>query len=218
MIYIKRLNVCFVAIPKTASSSMRNALMKNVVNWDEDNVLRENKIIHSNTKYIIENNLAPRNAKFIGVIREPFERQLSAYMFCWDWYSSQKIIEVPENPTPEHFKKMYTEESDNGIPYYWEFMGKTGGLSQASYINPVLNHEFWLYEDLEDHFEEFKKEYDITQSAKLEVINKSLRDPKVTTKSFIDKFYDDELKSIVQDIYANDFKLYNELKNARSAR
>jgi hypothetical protein len=211
MIYIKRFNLCFVEIPKTASQSIRHAFLKNVVNWNEDNISglysADVHKIHSNSRYIIRNNLAPRNAKFIGVIREPLERQLSAYIYY------NKI------PTPNHFYKIYSREPrKDDIPYFWEFMGKVGSESQSSYINQGLNHEFWLYDNLEDHFQKFKQEYNIDSTLKLEIINKGMADPNLTTKSLIDKFYSEELKDIMKRIYADDFKLYDELKNGRIPR
>jgi hypothetical protein len=226
MIYIKRFNLCFVEIPKTASQSIRHAFFKNVVDWNEDSISglysADVHKIHSNSRYIIRNNLAPRNAKFIGVIREPLERQLSAYLYCWWRHKGEgtyKPYRIDDRPNPKHFLEIYTKESlNNGRPYFWEFMGKTGSESQSSYINPGLNHEFWLYDDLETHFEEFKQEYNIDSNCKLQVINKSSINPEITTKSLIDKFYTDELKDVMKKHYADDFKLYNELKNVRSAR
>jgi hypothetical protein len=228
MIYIKRFNLCFVEIPKTASQSIRSAFFKSVVDWNEDTIsgLSSGDIhkIHSNSRYIIRNNLAPSNAKFIGVIREPLERQLSAYIYCWwEHHTANKEryrhYRIDNRPNPNHFLEIYTKEPRNdGRPYFWEFMGKAGSESQSSYINPGLNHEFWLYDDLETHFENFKQEYDIDPTSKLEVINKSSKDPEVTTKSLIDKFYNDELKDIMKRIYADDFKLYDELKNGRIPR
>jgi hypothetical protein len=97
-------------------------------------------------------------------------------------------------------------------------MDKVGSESQSSYINPSLNHEFWLYENLESHFEEFKQEYCIDSAIKLEVINKTNKIPDTETKNLIDTFYNDELKNIMKRIYADDFKLYDELKNGRIPR
>jgi hypothetical protein len=163
--------------------------------------------------------LAPSNAKFIGVIREPLERQLSAYIFSWRRLLHYGYIKEPIEPSLEHFKEIYQAGiRPDGRPVFWEFMNKTGSESQSSYINRSLNHEFWLYENLEDHIEDFKKEYNLSPDASLKKINITNEDETITTKSLIDKFYDDELKDIMKKQYADDFKLYNELKNARSAR
>jgi hypothetical protein len=174
---------------------------------------------HYGSRFIIRNNLAPRNAKYIGVIREPFERQLSAYLYCVKRYAKNSYYTEFFKPGLEHFKEIYqTSVRPDGRPGFWEFMNKTGSESQSSYINRGLNHEFWLYENLEDHIEDFKKEYNLSPEAFLKKINITNEDETITTKSLIDKFYDDELKNIMKKQYADDFKLYNELKNARSAR
>jgi hypothetical protein len=208
MIYIKRFNLCFVEIPKTASQSLRDALFKSLVNLNEDIVTALDSAdihrMHCNSRYIIRNKLAPGSAKFIGVIREPLERQLSAYLY------------YNRNPTPEHFLEIYTKgPRKDGRPYFWQYMGKVGSESQASYINPSLNHEFWVYENLGNHFEEFRQKYNIDPTTKLEVINKTDKIPGMDTKTLIDTFYNDELKDIMKRIYADDFKLYDELKNGR---
>jgi hypothetical protein len=107
---------------------------------------------------------------------------------------------------------LQTSVRPDGRPGFWEFMNKMGSESQSSYINRGLNHEFWLYENLENHIEDFKKEYNIRPDAFLKKINITNEDETVTTKSLIDKFYDDELKDIIKKQYADDFKLYDELK------
>jgi hypothetical protein len=221
MIYVKRLNLCFIEIPKTASKAIRNFIVEEMANPIED-VFNDGINMHEthyNSRYIIRNKLAPSNAKFIGVIREPLERQLSAYIFSWRRLLHYGYIKEPIEPSLEHFKEIYqTSVRPDGRPGFWEFMNKMGSESQSSYINRGLNHEFWLYENLENHIEDFKKEYNIRPDAFLKKINITNEDETVTTKSLIDKFYDDELKDIMKKQYADDFKLYNELKNARSAR
>jgi hypothetical protein len=223
MIYVKRFNLCFVSIPKTASKSIREFIIEEMLDSNEDAIEGEDANIHKthyNSRYIIRNNLAPRNAKFIGVIREPFERQLSAYLFSWKvlFYSGYRPL--PREPTLEHFKEIYQPYNltADGRPAFWEFMNKMGSEPQSTYIDRGLNHEYWLYENLEDHIENFKKEYGIRHDASLKKINNTHEDDDVTTKSLIDKFYDEELKYIIRKQYANDFKLYDELKDGRYPR
>jgi hypothetical protein len=223
MIYIKRFNLCFVFIPKTASISIREFLVEEMVDDKKDVVegYYDSNIhkIHYGSRYIIRNHLAPRNAKFIGVVREPFERQLSAYLFSWKtlWHSGYRPC--PREPSLEHFKEIYQPYNltADGRPAFWEFMNKMGSEPQSTYIDRGLNHEFWLYENLEDHIENFKKEYGIRSDAFLRKLNSTHEDD-ITTKSLIDKFYDEELKDIIRKQYANDFKLYNELKDGRYPR
>jgi hypothetical protein len=221
MLYIKRFNLCFVEIPKTASKAIRDFMIKELIDESEDAFTTNMYETHQNSRYIIRNKLAPSNAKFIGVIREPLERQLSAYLFIWNRLFNLNLLRGQQTePSLQHFKKVYEvgRMDDTGRPGFWEFMNKTGTESQSSYINRGLNHEFWLYENLEDHIEDFKKEYNIRSDAFLKKINLTREDDTIQTKSLIDKFYDDELKDIMKKQYADDFKLYNELKNARSAR
>jgi hypothetical protein len=221
MIYIKRFNLCFVEIPKTASKAIRDFMIEELIDESEDVFTANMYETHQNSRYIIRNKLAPSNAKFIGVIREPLERQLSAYLFIWKRLFDLNLLRGQQTePSLQHFKRVYEvgRIDGNGRPAFWEFMNKTGAESQSSYINRGLNREFWLYENLEDHIEDFKKEYNIRSDAFLKKINLTREDDTIQTKSLIDKFYDDELKDIIQKQYADDFKLYNELKNARSAR
>ncbi len=221
MIYVKRFNLCFILIPKTASKAIRNFIVEEMCDPNEDffNDGIDMHEMHYNSRYIIRNKLAPSNAKFIGVIREPLERQLSAYIFSWKRLLYYGYIKEPLEPSLEHFKKIYQSGVEpDGRSKFLEFMNKMGSESQSSYINRGLNHEFWLYENLEDHIEDFKKEYNLSPDAFLKKINTNHEDETITTKSLIDKFYDDELKDIMKKQYADDFKLYNELKNARSAR
>lgn len=223
MIYIKRFNLCFVFIPKTASKSIRDFIIKEMLDNEEDTIEGGDANIHKthySSRYIIRNNLAPRNAKFIGVIREPFERQLSAYLFSWKVLFYSGTISYPREPNLEHFKEIYQPYNltPDGRPAFWEFMNKMGSEPQSTYIDRGLNHEFWLYENLEDHIENFKKEYGIRSDAFLDKINSTHGEDDVTTKSLIDKFYDEELKDIIRKQYANDFKLYNELKDGRYTR
>ena len=216
MIYIKRFNLCFVEIPKTASKAMRDFMIEELIDESEDTFTRNMYETHQNSRYIIRNKLAPSNAKFIGVIREPLERQLSAYLFIWNRLFNLNLLRAHQTePSLQHFKKVYEvgRMDSTGRPGFWEFMNKMGTESQSSYINRGLNHEFWLYENLEDHIEDFKKEYNIRSDAFLKKINLTREDDTIQTKSLIDKFYDDELKDIIKKQYADDFKLYNELKN-----
>jgi hypothetical protein len=223
MIYIKRFNLCFVSIPKNASQSIRQFIIKEMVNNNEDIVEGYDGHIHKThygSRSIIRNALAPRNAKFIGVIREPLERQLSAYLYCVKRYMKDSYPTGFFKPGLDHFKEIYQPYNltTDGRPVFWEFMNKMGSEPQSTYIDQGLNHEFWLYENLEDHIENFKKEYDIRPDAFLDKINNTHEEDDVTTKSLIDKFYDEELKDIIRKQYANDFKLYNELKDGRYPR
>ena len=223
MIYVKRFNLCFVSIPKTASKSIRDFIIEEMLDEDEDVIEGIDANMHKthyNTRYIIRNNLAPRNAKFIGVIREPFERQLSAYLFSWKTLFYSGYRPLPREPNLEHFKEIYQPYNltrDNR-PAFWDFMNKMGSEPQSSYIDRGLKHEFWLYENLEEHIESFKKEYSLRSDAFLKKINNNHEDENVTTKSLIDKFYDEELKDIIRKQYADDFKLYNELRDGRYPR
>lgn len=232
MIYIKRFNVCLVEIPKTASTSLRKFFIKEVFRPGEDYITYHNnpdleldyatyrknpdpnlaRKVHVNSRYILKNKLAPPTAKFIAVIREPLERQLSFYLYICKLYDTKNSL-----INPYDFKETYKKA--NSIPYDNKkiLIDIKGSMeSQSSYINRSLNHEFWLYEDLDNHIEKFKNQYNIRSDAYIKKFN--VTRPDSNTKDLIDMFYDDELKEIVRKQYADDVKLYNELKDGRYSR
>jgi hypothetical protein len=77
MIYLPKENKCFVMIPKNASSSARD-LFKN--NQDAVRV-KVDDLDHINVQTVIDHGLLTTDVKFYGVIRDPFERQLSLYLY-----------------------------------------------------------------------------------------------------------------------------------------
>lgn len=212
MIYIKRHNLCFLEVPKTASSSLRNFLARELYDPSEDIITEYN---HYNSRFIIRNKLVPSNAKFFAVIREPLERQLSAYLYA----HSRLLNNYPISFLPEdvdHFETICRAGFSDEIKLNFDLgLGKVAAAQQSSYINRNLKHEFWLYENLDTHIEDLKGQYNIRSDAYLDRINPTFVDKSLSVKSLIDVFYTDELKGIVRKQYADDVKLYDELKNGR---
>jgi hypothetical protein len=154
------------------------------------------RLPHANvdSDYVIKHNIVPRDAHFIGVIRNPLERQLSLYL--------QRIVEGKysvKTPSPKHFKTLVI----NGI-----FQDKEPqGLPQCSFISKDLKHTYWLHDCIEKHLLDFCSNNSIPIKSELRVISRSPGN----TKELIKVFYDDELLKQVQDMYKEDFALYNSL-------
>ena len=211
MIYIKRLNTCVIKIPKTASCATTHFLYENVCT--EEDVLSKiftwtgteyARIYHKNSPplphshvdstYVIEHNIVPKDAHFIGVIRNPFHRQLSLYLHRIR--DSRYPVKIP---SPKHFRSLIV----NGV-----FQDKPQQAQpQTSFITKDLKHTYWLHDNLEQHLLDFCKSHDIEVKSPLRVINKSPGD----TAKLIDVFYDDSLKEEVYQAYKEDFELYYSL-------
>jgi len=213
MMYIKKLNFCFIRIPKNASSSIMNFMQANAGS-EEDTFSRvfklEGKILskgygqnfskihnsHSDVSYVINHKLVPDTAKFVGVVRDPFDRQLSLYLYRM---KDQSAIA----PSPEHFKQSITNGILQDLPHHMQL--------QSTYLNysKAINHQYWLFENIHNHIDEWCKEYNIVPTTPLIDLSRF----SVDTLSLIDTYYDDELRSEVTKAWKPDIDLYNKLKS-----
>ena len=213
MIYIKKLNFCFIRIPKNASSSIMHFMQANA-GCEEDVFSRvfklEGNILskgygqnfpsthnsHCDASYAIDHGLVPQTAKFVGVVRDPFDRQLSLYLYRM---KDQTTIK----PSPEHFKHSTINGILQDLPHHMQL--------QSSYLSysTDIDHEFWLFENVHNHVANWCKEYNITPIKPLTDLSRF----SVDTLSLIDTYYDDELRSQVAEAWAPDIELYNKLKS-----
>ena len=207
MIYIKRLNTCFIRIPKNASSSVVWFLYNNVCT-EEDTFSRISKVFgigksvngpdlansHADATYLINNDIVPASASFLGVIREPLERQLSLYLFrIRDGnYGLQK-------PSPEHFRSLLINGILPDSPQQMQ--------SQSSFIPSNLKRTFWLCDRLDYHLQDFCLEHNIITEKPLQILNKSPGN----TKKLVNVFYNAYTKKQVEHTYYDDFQLYYSL-------
>lgn len=212
MIYVKRLNFCFIRVPKNASSTIMHYLYQNVCNQKEDIITQgiteyparisfincpRLEHSHVDAQFAIDKLKIPADARFVGVIRNPLEKQLSLYMFR----ILNNIYGV--KPSPEHFRSMLDNgELKDNRPWqtqhqhtFLEYNGNTIG-------------EWWLYDNINDYLCEFMKEYDIVERVPLQKLNASPG----TKGNLIDIFYDADSKAQAIKAFAKDIEIYEKAK------
>lgn len=146
MIYIKRFNLCFVRIPKNASSSVMEFLYYNFVDPKEDKVsyimdwktgesvvqeLNTPHIphFHVDAQYLIDNEIVPENAKFFAVMRNPFEKHLSFYTFkC---RQAKEMYGMHYTPDRKEFKTYFTNGMMNGEDRIIDVLSEASGVDKS---------------------------------------------------------------------------------------
>jgi hypothetical protein len=225
MIYIKRHNLCFIRVPKTGSQSLFYFLYRNMYTsedlitksivpidyhelHDKNTRLKLKKIhptiktAHTDVQYLIDNNFVDQSANFLGVIRNPLEKQLSLYM-----YRLREGAYGNTLPSPKHFQSLFRkgvllDRSQHHMQ------------SQHSFLeyNGTTIGQWWLFDHINIHVEELIEKYKIKVNTPFVHINKSPGDK----RKLIKNFYTDELKQDVFSAYQKDFELYNQLKHHNS--
>lgn len=217
MIYIKRLDTCFLRIPKTGSQSLFLFVLNNLYDPKKDIISRkvddviDNNIIwanyslfktaHVDTDYLIQNNVISPKSEIVGVIRNPLEKHLSRYLYMIDADMYKNLKNLIED-----FRKVMM----NGcLSIERSHMNQ----SQCSFFKYqttyVQNFRMLLFDDLENQIYDYFKEKSLKIQFPFPHINKM----KTNTKELIDVFYSDELKQKVYDLYEEDFTVYEGLKN-----
>jgi hypothetical protein len=152
---------------------------------------------HVDVQFAIDELKIPIDSKFVGVIRNPLEKQLSLYMFR----ILKNIYGV--KPSPEHFRSML----DNG-----ELIDNRPWQTQHQHTFLEYNGngigEWWLYDKIDDHLSEFMKEHDITERVSLQKLNASPG----TKKDLINVFYDADTKMQAAKAFAKDIEIYEKVK------
>lgn len=219
MIYFKSIDTCFVRVPKTGSESLHLFLYKNFYNHSEDLISKIPEIkdyglydqfqlqpnekwnfesSHVTAKELIEADLVPSSAAFIGVIRNPLERFLSLYTY----YIKKGRYYTCTVPSPEHFQTLF----DKGV-----FKTYTSYHVRPQYEFLEYNNQtgsWWLYDNLEDHIKLFCDEHALKIKYDLTHINKSPGNK----KKLIKHFYTKELILDIEKMYEKDFELYDQLE------
>lgn len=211
MIYIKRLNLCFIRIPKNASSSVMHFIYNNMCEdedvisrmyeWNEDKIEKiyyKNCPIlphsHVDAKYVIEEGIVPSSAHFIGVVREPLERVLSLYL-----HRIRDGKYGPILPTPNHFQSQFVDGVLLDKPQQ----------NQPQHTFLPENGEFFLYDNLQHHLTDLCNRYGLEAKDPLIRLNKSPGN----TKQLIAHFFTPELIESIRHKYAKDFELYERLRS-----
>ena len=214
----------FLRVPKNASTSLATFFVMNYCSSRDDvytgigdsriqsknipqNVLnkyrQDYRFIHMTLNEILQNNLVSesyaRKCKTIGVLRDPFDRQLSLYFFK---------KRRRGDPSPDEFRKMfrngYCEDDSNNRILQSQYL-KIGDQSVG---------EWWLYEDLNQHLAEFQREHSTGVAIDLPHYKSSFRKTFDKQKQ-IEYYYDDKTRNAVLDYFGDDVDLYQRLKSVR---
>lgn len=215
----------FLRVPKNASTSLATFFVNGYCHSNKDiytsigdskvqnknipsSVLhdyrKQHRFIHLTLNEIINNKIITeqyaRSCKIIGCLRDPLDRQLSLYFFK---------NRGRGNPSPEEFRR----EFKNG----YSLSDENNQIRQCDYlkIGDQSVGEWWLYDDLNTHLEEFQKQYSSSKNVELKTYKSSFR-KKVDKQEQIDYYYNEEVKNAVLNYYAEDADLYQRLKSVRS--
>lgn len=217
MIYIKRLNLVFIKIPKNASTAISNLLLDTLITTEDVFTATADKSFnladmksqnlsekyakqsHITYKQAVIYNLIPTTVDCYGVFRNPLERLLSLYVYRLQQKMYGNIL-----PSVSHFKSkildgVYQDFVRQQTPQYQFLEG-----SKANWM---------LYDTLATDIKAFAYKYKIDAS-QLARVNVSAGDK----QQLVSKYFDNELLDAVHRTYEQDFKLYEELKNARKTR
>lgn len=217
MVICDQYNFTFVRIPKNASSSLSHFFVKNCCNgrdiYTEVNdagitnnniphniILRyknQYRFIHLTLQEIVDNGIISRSDAMkntnIGVIRNPFERQLSLYFF---------LNRRTKNNSPEEFR----EHFKNG----YHFKDGSNHILQTNYLRLDGSDlgEWWDYENLDSHINSFIKKKSIKVNTDLQKFKGSIK-PK--DNKIFDQYYDGKTMDAVRKYYEKDFEKYHEV-------
>lgn len=204
----------YIRIPKNASTSLATFFIQNYCDKNyiytgvgdanirphniSESIITKHKvqyrIIHLTLNEIIQEGIITeeeaRNKKVIGVIRNPFERQLSLFFFK---NRSNKSKATVDNFRKELIKGFIESDGSNHI-------------LQTDYlkINNENIGEYWKYDNLDQHLLEFIEEHG---PPKHQIKSfKSKFKPK--NKNLVDEYYDLATRKAVEEYFAKDFEEY----------
>lgn len=180
MIYLSNINTLFISVPKNASTSF-SALLKPQADIYSNEHLTLSEI---EQRFDI-----PANASIIAIIRDPFERLLSLYLYR----IRQKRYDVLI-PSPEDFKKRVIAGNGTLIDHIWQMRLQTEYMPKDRGI-------WWSYKNI-------NKLANILSTSVLPWENKSTSVP---YDLLIHKFYDNEIRDLVSCRYQPDIDLYREI-------
>ena len=110
----------------------------------------------------------------------------------------------PILPSPKHFQSQFVDGVFNDTPQQ----------TQPQHTFLPSNGEFWLYENINDHLLDLCSRYSVEVKEPLLRLNKSPGD----TKQLIKHFFTPELIESIQHKYAEDFELYERLKDVSTGQ
>lgn len=214
----------FLRTPKTASSSLSEFFIKNIPDpmalytpvEDSDiqgtlngNIItkykKDFKFYHFTLQDLINEKIITEDQaltyRCFSVLRDPVDRQKSFYYFYKRWKNKRRIPSLYEY-------KLWT-------PNGWFKNEPNSAIRQTDFLmlDGKIVGEYWLYENLNTHVENFMKEIDVP-----------ITHPLPNHKSDFRKNRDNEIKfdqeslDKLKSIFYRDFELYNELKEKLNAK
>lgn len=180
MIYLAKSNTLFINVPKNASTSF-STLLK-----DDADIYSDKHL----TLYEIEDIYTiPNNASIVAIIREPFERLLSLYLYRVRQKRYDTCI-----PSPLDFRTRVLEGDGTLLDHPWQMRLQTDYL-------PVHRGTWWSYNKINN------------LAAKLST-KKLLWENKSTSIPYtilLPKFYDTNTYNLVKQRYQTDINLYKDI-------
>ena len=188
------MNLIFVHIPKNAGNSIRPICRKENIKVISHNIRRRNK-------RLLAAHRSKKKVHAFCISRNPYDRIVSAYHYLNN--GGRNKHDLKEG-------KMYVQKYEN----FKDFV--VNGLDEAAENQlHFLPQVFWVLnkdgkpevetvlrqENLQEDFDIFCNEIDL-EPKKLEITNKSNHD-------HWEKYYDDETKQIVAEIYHDDFEFFS---------
>lgn len=211
MIRICRLNSTFINVPKTGSIAVRDFLIDNLFTEDDlctrhkyrgqrfsQNVQKEHSVSsHVTVDYCIKNNLSPDTDTFYLTIREPLERRLSLFLF-----------RTEGNGTPYQFQKMLKENNGRFCKFTIRRLKPAFEWTQTSFgYHSTANVVYWPFPYLEKNLYEFMDKNKLTVKRDLQRVNYNGKN----TKELIPEYYDNETILLTENLFYEDFELYEKI-------
>lgn len=214
MVISDKHNFIYIRVPKNASTSLATFFIQNYCDSNDkwtavgdagiptnnisqrviDKHKKQYRFIHLTLNEIIQENIIDeeqtRKKRIIGVIRNPLERQLSLFFFLNRKSNSASTVTQFRSVMDKGY---YSSDGSNHI-------------LQTDYLkirnDPV--GEFWRYDELDNHIENFVEEYGKPKFP--------IRSFKSTFKprdvDLINEYYDSYTRKKVEEYFAKDFEAY----------
>ena len=207
----------FLRVPKNASSSLAQWLIKNYTKSQDvytevndggipfqgdaaklkSKYSKDSHFIHMKLQELYDEGIVTQehldSYETIAVIRNPFERQLSLHFFLSRIQKYQ--------PSPQRFREDFKtgcHQTDTNNQILQSEYATVHGIDYASW---------WVYDNLNAHVKSFEKKHGAA--------NTPLGNLKagITNYDLMEQYYDQKTRDAIRKYYESDFELYENLKN-----
>ena len=210
----------FLRVPKTASSSLSEFLIRNLNDpdaihtpVDDTNIRHANlpkgllhkykndfSYFHLTLQQIYDEGIVTKEQvntyKKIAVLREPIDRHLSFYHFYRRWDGNRKA-----DPSLEEFKSF--------IPNGYFQRHENSKIKQSDFLrfNGQIVGDYWLYKNFEEKLYTLMDELSVKITHELPKHKSGFRKPVEV------ELVDDEMRDLIKAYYREDFEIYERLCN-----